>query len=334
MMPNKNLEYMKEDFKLYFTMKRIRRVEEKIADLYHEGEMRTPVHLCIGQEAISTGINLNLRINDKIVTGHRSHAQYLSKGGDLFELIAEIYGKEKGCALGRGGSQHLVDTKVGFMSSGPILGSNIAIGTGIALANKLIMNDQIVISYFGDAATEQGVLHEALNFASIQSLPIIFVCENNELSTHSRISERQPARDISEIAIPHKIKNLTVDGNNVFHIFNLMKDIVNEVRDKKEPYFLEFKTYRWMEHVGPNYDFDLGYRNEKEFQKWKERDPLILELQRLQTLHTNFEETIKEIDLDIDLEVDEIFNQAKSAKFPNERETIELIYPSRIIKHA
>ena len=333
-MPNINLEDMKEEFKLYFTMKRIRRVEEKIAELYHDGEMRTPVHLCIGQEAISTGINLNLRVEDQIVTGHRSHAQYLSKGGNLLELIAEIYGKENGCALGRGGSQHLVDTKVGFMSSGPILGSNIAIGTGIALANKFNMNDQIVISYFGDAATEQGVLHEALNFASIQSLPIIFVCENNELSTHSRISERQPARNISEIAIPHKIKNLTVDGNNVFHIFNLMKEIINEVRYKKEPYFLEFKTYRWMEHVGPNYDFDLGYRDEEEFQKWKKRDPLILELKRLKALDTNFEEIINEIDLNIDLEVGEVFSRAKLAKFPNERDTKELIYPSRIIKHV
>lgn len=329
-----NLNEITAEFKLYYTMKRIRSVEEKISKLYSESEMRTPVHLCIGQEAISTGINLNLGEMDQIVTGHRSHAQYLSKGGNLQELISEIYGKEDGCAMGRGGSQHLVDTSVGFMSSGPILGSNIAIGTGIALANKYNSTDNIVVTYFGDAASEQGVLHEALNFASVHGLSIIFVCENNELSTHSRISERQPARNISEVANSHNIQNLTIDGNNVFHIFNLAKVIVNEVRNEKKPYFLEFKTYRWMEHVGPNYDFQLGYRSQEEFHKWKERDPIVLELNRLEKLNINFEKAINEIDRQIDMEVENVFRLAKISKYPTEVDSKELVYPSRIIKYA
>ena len=187
--------------KLYYEMVRIRTVEKKIAELYHEQEIRCPVHLSIGQEAIAVGVCQNLNREDKIVTAHRSHAHYLAKGGSLKKMISELYGKYSGCAKGLGGSMHLVDFSAGVYAAVPIVGSTIPIGVGIAWANKLKRNKNIVVAFFGDGATEEGVFFESLDFAALHDLPIIFVCENNEYSVYSHISKRQSKkRSITKIA--------------------------------------------------------------------------------------------------------------------------------------
>ena len=147
----------KKKIKLYYEMLRIREIETTISNKYHEQEMRCPVHLSIGQEAIAVGVCQNLSKNDKIVTAHRSHAHYLAKGGSLKSMLAELYGKETGCAKGLGGSMHLIDLKAGVTAAVPIVGSTIPIGTGIAWANKLKKNNQLVVVFFGDGATEEGV---------------------------------------------------------------------------------------------------------------------------------------------------------------------------------
>ena len=261
--------------KLYYEMVRIRMVEKKIAELYHEQEIRCPVHLSIGQEAIAVGVCQNLNREDKIVTAHRSHAHYLAKGGSLKKMISELYGKYSGCAKGLGGSMHLVDFSVGVYAAVPIVGSTLPIGTGIAWANKLKRNKNIVVAFFGDGATEEGVFLESLDFSALHDLPIIFVCENNEYSVYSHISKRQSKkRSITKIANSLGIKSINLNGNSVDKVFSITNKIVKYVKKFSEPYLIELKTFRNIEHCGPNEDDDLNYRNKNYLNVWKKRCPI------------------------------------------------------------
>ena len=175
----------KQKIELLYSMIRMRMVEEKIANKYSEQEMRCPVHLSIGQEAIASGICLNLEKKDQVLSAHRSHFHYLAKGGNLKKMISEIYGKETGCAGGKGGSMHLIDINAGLVAAVPIVGSTIPIGVGLAWANKLDKSKRIVVIFFGEGATEEGVFYESINFAALHSLPVLFVCENNYYSVYS-----------------------------------------------------------------------------------------------------------------------------------------------------
>ena len=168
----------------------IRRVEEEIVKRYPKQQMRLPVHLSIGQEAIAVGVCHHLRKSDSVFSTHRCHAHYIAKGGNLVKMALELHGKVGGCMDGRGGSMHLMDTDVNVMSI-PIVASAIPLAVGAALANKIDGNGNIVVCFFGDAAVEEGVFHESLNFASLMQLPIIFVCENNQYSVDTHIAKRQ-----------------------------------------------------------------------------------------------------------------------------------------------
>ena len=185
-------------------MMRIRMVELEIARLYGEQEMRCPTHLCVGQEAPPVGVSRHLRRGDLVFSAHRSHGHYLAKGGDLKAMMAELYGRQTGCASGKGGSQHLVDLAVGFMGSVPILASTISVAVGAALGTTMRGEDRIVVSYFGDAAVEEGIFHETMNYASVEKLPVLFVCENNLYGVQSALDVRQFARRrIVDIAAAH-----------------------------------------------------------------------------------------------------------------------------------
>ena len=176
---------------LYFGMLRIRLVEETIAQLYPEQEMRCPVHLCTGQEAIAVGVCANLNDADYVLSNHRSHGHYLAKGGKLKAMLAEIYGKASGCCQGKGGSMHLVDLSVNYLGSTPIVGGTIPIATGVAFGTLMKKGGMVTVVFLGDAAAEEGVFCESLNFAALRNLPILYVCENNFYSVYSPISVRQ-----------------------------------------------------------------------------------------------------------------------------------------------
>jgi TPP-dependent pyruvate/acetoin dehydrogenase alpha subunit len=303
--------------KLYSKMLRIRVIEEKISTTYHQQEMRCPIHLSIGQEAIAVGICENLKKSDKIVTAHRSHAHFLAKGGSLKGMIAELYGKETGCAKGLGGSMHLIDLKAGVCAAVPIVGSTIPIGTGIAWANKLKKNKDVVVCFFGDGATEEGVFFESLDFASLHNLPILFICENNEYSVYSHISSRQSnKRDISKIARSLGINSLRIYGNSVEDIFLKSKKIINNIRKSSNPFLIELKTFRNLEHCGPNNDDDLGYRSKKYLNFWKTKCPIENYSNFLK--NKKYLSDIRKIKIKrlIEDEVDKAFNFAKKSKFP------------------
>ncbi len=262
---------------LYRAMLRIRLVEERIAALYPEQEMRCPVHLCIGQEAIAAGACAALERKDYVFSGHRSHGHYLAKGGDLKAMLAEIYGKATGCAGGKGGSMHLIDLEAGFLGSTPIVGSTIPIAVGAAFGSAMREEDRVTMVFLGDGAAETGVFYESLNFAALKKLPVIFVCENNLYSVYSPLQVRQPeGRPIAGIARALGIESIEDDGNDVELVYRVCSGAVKKARAGGGPSFFEFATYRWREHCGPEFDNHIGYRTEAEYLAWKQRCPIAL----------------------------------------------------------
>ena len=237
--------------------------------------MRCPVHLSIGQEAVAAGTAAALEKDDLAMSGHRSHAHYLAKGGDLKAMLAELMGREGGCCRGRGGSMHLIDRKVGFLGAVPIVGSTIPIAVGLAWADRLQGRQRVTVAFFGEAATEEGVFHESANFASLHRLPVVFLCENNLYSVYSPMSVRQPGhREVFQVASAHGIQAAQADGNDPDAVWSAVSAARHHAGTGLGPVFLEFKTYRWREHCGPGFDNHIGYREEMEFEAWKKKDPL------------------------------------------------------------
>lgn len=261
---------------LFKTMLRIRRVEEMLADRYQEHQMRCPIHLCIGQEAIASGVSYWLNRTDHVFSGHRAHGHYLAKGGDLRSMLAEVYGRVTGCCAGRGGSMHLTDQSVGFVGSTPITGSTVPLAVGSAWAAQIQKEDRITVVYFGDGCFEEGVMHEALNFAALKKLPIVFVCENNGYAVYTNLQQRQPMREIHAVAEAHGVSAFVGDGNDVTQVSTIAQYAITQAREFQGPQFLEFHTHRWREHCGPYFDDDLGYREDGELDYWLQRCPILL----------------------------------------------------------
>ena len=290
----------------FYEMLRIRRLEEAIANRYAEQEMRCPVHLSIGQEAIAVGVCQSLEKSDYVVSGHRAHAHYLAKGGNFKAMLAEMYGKQTGCCEGRGGSMHLTDGEAGFIASTPIVGGSIPVGVGLALASHLKRESRITTIFFGEGATEEGVWLESINFAALKKLPVLFICENNFYSIYSTLEVRQ-LRSRCDIAKAHGIYTDVGDGNNVDEVFAKSRAAVHHIRNGLGPVFLEFDTYRYLEHCGPNNDDCLGYRTKGELSYWQNRCPIM----RLENKYGKelFEKRIAQ-------EIEEAFIFSKESPFP------------------
>lgn len=313
--------------KMYFNMLRIRMIEEAIAERYSEQEMRCPVHFCIGQEAVAVGVCANLDPWDYVMSTHRSHAHYLAKGGSIRNMMAEIHGKATGCSKGKGGSMHLVDLDAGFLGATPIVGSIIPIATGLAFGTTLKDERRISVVFIGDAAAEEGVFSECLNFAALKKLPVLFVCENNFFSVYSPLSVRQPAeRDNAAIARAYGIYADKGNGNDIEAIYDITKKAVSRIHDGKGPAYLEFETYRWREHCGPNFDNDIGYRTEEEYQQWRKRCPVENLENQLRQQGNLKDEEINRIKLAIESEIEEAFAFAKNSPFPDAGELYTDLY--------
>lgn len=314
---------------LYVQMRRIRMVEEKIAEVYPEQEMRCPVHLCTGQEAVAVGVCANLERGDYVMGGHRSHGHYLAKGGSLERMIAELYGKATGCCKGKGGSMHLVDLSVGFLGAAPIVGSTIPIAVGTAFGSVMRGDERVTTVFFGEGTTEEGVFHESINFAALRKLPVVFICENNLYSVYSPLSVRQPGgREVFSLAESHGVESYQADGNDVVEVYRLAESAVRKARQGGGPTFLEFKTYRWREHCGPYYDNDLGYRSEEEFQEWKRRCPIQRLLERLLKEGILCNQDNDAIAREVEAEINGAITFAKESPFPEKHGLMEHIYAS------
>jgi TPP-dependent pyruvate/acetoin dehydrogenase alpha subunit len=302
---------------LYRSMLKIRRVEERIKDLYPQGDMRCPTHFSIGQEAVAAGVCRHLRAEDHVISAHRSHAHYIGKGGSLRAMFAELYGKVDGCASGKGGSMHLIDLSVNFLGCVPIVGSTIPIGVGASFGAMLQDRSAITVIFFGDAATETGVFHESVNFAAIHRLPVLFVCENNLYSVNTPLVERQPAnRTITELVRGHGIKTSQHDGQLVETVDVAAAETIAHLRTKGGPALLEFMTYRWLEHCGPLGDLHLGYRSQDEFDLWVARCPIRLHRKLLEDDGVMDEAAHVAMDAEIAAEIDDAVTFAQKSPFP------------------
>lgn len=309
-----------EDQALIRMMLRIRMVEEEIARRYPEQEMRCPTHLSIGQEAVASALSLVARTSDFAVSTHRGHAHYLGKGGSLRRMIAEIYGRETGCSRGKGGSMHLIDTDVCFMGTSAIVGNSIPIGVGLGLSSKFARTGQVSFVFFGEGATEEGVFFESINFAALHQLPVVFICENNLYSVYSPLHVRQPqTRDLVGIVSAMGIPSTLVDGNEYRATFESLHSATESVRQGEGPQFLEFLTYRRLEHCGPNSDDDLGYRPRSEVETWFSRDPLLLAKSKF-SLDPTFVQWMAEVEQHLTSEIDDAFEFARMSPFPSSEE--------------
>ena len=260
--------------KLFRDMFRIRRLEERIKAMYHLREMRSPPHLCMGHEAVAVGVCATLRASDVVFPYYRSHGWYLAKGGDLPAMMAELFGRETGCSRGWGGSMHLIDLAAGVMGTSAIVAGTISHAAGVALTYRMRSQDSVAVAVFGDGATEEGVFHETMNFASLRKLPVIFVCENNLYATNTHIRDRQAQTAIYRHAERFGMPGIQADGNDVVAVHAEAARAIDRARRGEGPTLIELHTYRIFEHCGINEDHDLGYRTLEEVDRWRARGPL------------------------------------------------------------
>lgn len=252
----------------------IRCAEEKIGDEFGKSVIKCPCHLVIGQEAAAVGVAEHIRSGDRVFGAHRSHAHFLSLGGSLHKLLAEVLGKETGCSRGMGGSMHLLDRANNFHGSVPIVGATVPIATGAALAAKMDGKSGLAVSFLGDGATEEGVFHESLNFASVFKLPVLYVVENNLFSSHLHINLRQPFDSTCRFAEAHGVPWQRVDGNDIVAVSRAAQSAVEAARAGRGPQLIEAVTYRWRGHVGHREDNDVGVMRKEGLAEWKKRDPI------------------------------------------------------------
>jgi len=252
----------------------IRCAEEKIGDEFGKSVIKCPCHLVIGQEAPAVAVAAHIHKGDRVFGAHRSHAHFLALGGTLHRLLAEVLGKDTGCSRGMGGSMHLLDRAHNFFGSVPIVGATVPIATGAALAAKMDGTGGVAVSYLGDGATEEGVFHESLNFASVFKLPVIYVVENNLFSSHLHISLRQPFDSICRYAVAHGVTWQRVDGNDTVAMAQAAGTAIAAARAGQGPQLIEAVTYRWRGHVGHREDNDVGVQRKEGHAEWKKRDPI------------------------------------------------------------
>jgi TPP-dependent pyruvate/acetoin dehydrogenase alpha subunit len=324
------MKYSRELLRRFYRMMvRIRVCEESFIEPILKGEVRCPVHLYTGQEAIATGVCAALSQNDYVFSSHRSHGHYLAKGGSIKELVAEIYGKEAGCSRGRGGSMHIIAPGMGMLGSAPIVAGTIPLALGAALASKIRKEKKVTVTFFGDGATGEGVLYESLNFAALKKLPIIFACENNFYSTHMPIRECRPESNIFEIGKPFCIESYRVDGNDILKVYEVSKKAVGRCRKGQSPVLIEFITYRMRGHVGPDDNIQGTHRDIRskgEVEAWRKKDPI----RRFETFLIKNKifrkETLERIDREVEEEVKEAHEFAKESLYPNPNELTKYVF--------
>lgn len=306
--------------RLHQCLLKVRLAEELLAERYREQEMRTPAHFGTGQEAVAVGVCEALRQTDVVFSHHRCHNHYLAKGGDVYGLAAELYGRADGCSGGRGGSVHLTAPEHGMIATSAILGEMTAVAVGAALAFQMDRKDNIAVTFFGEGAMDEGAFYEALNYASIKRLSVLFVCENNLYATESPLSVRQaPGTDLCERVRAFKVDAWRVDGNDVLEVYQETEKAVARLRRGEGPVFLECMTYRWREHVGPQFDHEVNrtYRSKEEVESWMRRCPVKRSEQRLMELGISSRSELEAMHSRMRTTISETIERARQAPWPD-----------------
>jgi len=310
--------------KMYKDMLKIRYFENKITDLYSKGLMPGLAHLYIGEEAVAVGVCANLTESDFAVSTHRGHGHLIAQGADLKKMMAEVLGKETGYCQGKGGSMHIMDVSKGILGANGIVGAGIPIATGSAYSAKVRGTDQVTISFFGDAASNQGTFHESVNMAAAWKLPAVYICENNLYGISVDIRKVTNTKDLAIRAKAYDIPGIVVDGNDVLEVYKVTQEAVERAREGKGPSLIECKTYRQKgHHVG---DPGRVYRLEKETEEWKEYCPIKTFRERLIKEKISSEEELSLIEKNTKEIIKEATDFAIQSPYPNEKEAYEDLF--------
>ena len=308
---------------IYYNMIRIRRFEETVKEK-HGKEIVGPAHLYIGEEAVATGVCSNLSHEDLVTSTHRGHGHTLAKGANLRKAFAELYGKETGYCKGRGGSMHLADFNIGMLGANGVVGGGFNIATGAALTQQILGKKNVVVCFFGDGASNRGTCHEAVNLAALWNLPVVYVCENNGWASTTNSIDSTAVVNVSDRAKGYGIKGVTVDGNDVFAVYNAAQKLIDAARNGNGPAILEAKTYRIEGHF-------LGdpqkYRTASEVEEWKlNNDPINRFLKAVKESGDISQEEINEVDKRVENEIADAISFAQESEFPNVADALDDVY--------
>jgi TPP-dependent pyruvate/acetoin dehydrogenase alpha subunit len=306
--------------RLYRSMYLIRRVEEEIIRLYPTDKIKSPVHLSIGQEAVSAAVCDHLERTDIAFGTYRGHALYLAKGGDVPRMMAELYGKVDGCARGKAGSMHLVDPDVGMMGTSAVVATGISNAVGAALALKMQKSKAIVACFFGEGAADEGAFHESMNFASLKKLPILFICENNFYAIYSHVRDRLAGPGLCMRSRGYGIEAELIEDHEPMRLHERVGAAVASVRRGDGPRFLECMTYRWRDHVGPTEDRVHRYRAAAELDAKIENDNLKIVGEMLPT------EMRSSIESSVEKSVADAIAFAEASTFPEDKEVYDHVF--------
>ena len=299
--------------KAYYLFLLIRRSEEKIIELYNTDKIKSPVHLSIGQEAIAVGVSLALSESDIIFSNYRGHAHFIAREANLDKMWAELYGKSRGTARGKGGSMHLNDYEKNFIPTSAIVSTAVPEAVGYAFALKYKKQEGVVVCYHGDGATDEGVFWESLNFASLHSLPIIFICENNKYAIYSHQNTRSLNNPIVDRAKAFGVSSIRISDNKTKNFFDATSDCIKQIKKKSQPFLLECMTTRWRDHVGITIP-ELSKAEFEEIENAKNNDDLV-ELEKQLP-----EDDVLTINKKVTTEIENAINFAESSNFPEESE--------------
>ena len=312
-----------DDLNLLKNMMRVRRMEELCAELYTQEKIRGFLHLYIGEEAVVTGVMSLLRPEDNVMATYREHGHALLKGVSAKSIMAEMFGKIRGCSRGRGGSMHLISRSERFFGGNAIVAAGIPQAVGLALASKKLNENRQTVCFFGEGAAAEGVFHESLNMAELWKIPILFCCENNYYAMGTALNRSQAQMDIWKKAQAHNVTSQSVDGMNIFEVIEKTKEALQFMKREGRPYFLEFKTYRFRPHS--MFDPEL-YRSKEEVVHWKEKDPIKAFADFLKEKNFLTQEILQELENEIEAEMQEAISFAENAELESTEDLEKYLY--------
>ncbi|MCL4242470.1 MAG: thiamine pyrophosphate-dependent dehydrogenase E1 component subunit alpha [Dehalococcoidia bacterium] len=306
-------------------MVRIRTFEEEAGKLMESGKIPGALHLYVGEEAVAAGVMVHLRDSDQITSTHRGHGHLVAKGGDLKKMYAELFGRATGYCKGKGGSMHISDLDLGMLGANGIVGAGPPIAIGAAFSNKYRGTDGVTCCFFGDGASNEGTFHEAANMAALYKLPVVFICENNGFGEFTRQERHQAIHDIADRAAGYGMPGIVVDGMDALAVFESAGEAIARARRGEGPTFLEYKTYRYYDHVGVR-GMGVIYREDSEVLEWRQRDPIDLMEARLAEQGLLSPEAAAAVHEAVLAEVREAIAFAEASPFPEPSALMEDIY--------
>jgi pyruvate dehydrogenase E1 component alpha subunit len=304
-------------------MVRIRRFEEKCAELYSAAKIRGFLHLYIGEEAIATGVMAALAADDRLVATYREHGHALARGISMNAVMAEMFGKIDGCSRGRGGSMHLFDAATRFYGGNAIVGGGLPVAIGFALADKMRGLPHVTVCFFGEGAVAEGEFHETMNLADLWRLPVLFCCENNLYAMGTALARSESQIDLTAKAASYNVPAETVDGMDVLAVEDAARRVIAAIRSGKGPHFLEFRTYRFRAHS--MYDPEL-YREKAEVEEWKHRCPIATFVAQLRDAGLLTDADLARIESEVAAEVQASVDFAEAAAWEPVEDLTRFVY--------